>query len=110
MLFDAATTAPEVVIPKLRRALRVLRGEHAMALEIIISFFMGAILGGMRFKVMGLVVAVLVAMLFAVSAEVVGTDHFWSIVTATISAGIAVQIGYLAGIFIRAGITSVCQD
>ena len=81
-----------------------------MALEIIISFFVGGILGGMRFKVMGVVVAVIVAMLFAASAEVVGTHHFWSIVTAMISVGTAVQIGYLVGIFIRAGITSVCQD
>jgi hypothetical protein len=110
MLFDAATTAPEVVIPKLRRALGVLRGEHAMALEIIISFFVGAILGGMRLKVMSLVVAIPVAMLCAASVEVVGSGHFWSIVTTTISAGTAVQIGYLAGILIRAGITSVCQD
>ena len=81
-----------------------------MALEIIISFFAGAILGGMRFKVMGVVVAVLVSMLFAASVEVVGTDHFWSIVMAMILVGTAVQIGYLAGLFIRAGITSVCQD
>ena len=89
----------------------MLRGGHAMALEIIIiSFLMGAILGGMRFKVMGLVVAVLAAMLFAASREVVDTDHFWSVVTAMISVGTAVQIGYLAGIFVRAGIASVCQD
>jgi len=110
MLFGAATTAPEVVIPKLRRVLGVLRGEHAMALEIIISFFVGAILGGMRLKVMGLVVAIPVATLFAAIWEVVGTNHFWSIVTAMILAGTAVQIGYLAGILVRAGITSVCHD
>jgi hypothetical protein len=100
----------EVAILKLRHALGVLRGVHAMAHGIIISFFMGAILGGMRFKIMGLVAAVLAAVLFAASGEVVGTDHLWSIVTAMISVGTAVQIGYLTGIFIRAGITSACQD
>jgi hypothetical protein len=56
-------------------------------------------------EVMIMVPAALVAMLLAGMAGVAHADHFWSIVTTMILAGTSVQIGYLAGLLIRAGIT-----
>ena len=82
-----------------------------MTLElVIISFVIGATLGGVGFKIMILVPAVLVAMLLAAMTGVSHADHFWSIILMMILVGIIVQIGYLAGLFIRAWIISMSQD
>jgi hypothetical protein len=81
--------------------------KHVMALELLISFLMGATFGGIGFKVMSVVPAALTAMLLALMAGVAHADHFWFIVTTMILLGTAVQIGYLAGILIRVGFMSL---
>jgi general stress protein CsbA len=73
----------------------------------IISFVIGAMFGGFGFKVMIVVPATLIAMLLAAMAGVVHANYFWSIIMTMILIGAAVQIGYLAGLFIRVGITSM---
>jgi hypothetical protein len=79
-----------------------------MTLElVIISFVVGATFGGIGFKVLIAVPAALVAVLLAAIAEVALADHFWSIIMTMILVGTAVQIGYLTGLFIRAGIISM---
>ena len=83
-------------------------GKYVMTLEfVIISFVIGATFGGTGFKVMIVVPAALVAMLLVAMAGVARADHFWYVVMTMISAGTAVQIGYLTGLLIRAGITSM---
>jgi hypothetical protein len=77
---------------------------------VIISFVIGATFGGIGFKVMIIVPAALVVMLLAAVAGVSHTDHFWSIVMTMILAGTAVQIGYLTGLLIRAGIMAMRRD
>jgi hypothetical protein len=76
----------------------------------IIGFVIGATFGGLGFKVMIVVPAALVTMLLAAMAGVSHADHFWSIVMTMISAGTAVQIGYLTGLLIRAGIMAMRRD
>jgi hypothetical protein len=79
-----------------------------MALELaVISVFAGVVLG-LRFKVLILVPAVMFAMMFAVLVGVARADSVLSIVLTTVALGGAVQIGYLAGIAIRAVIEWVC--
>ena len=46
-------------------------------------------------------------MLFAAIVGVTRGDQFWSIAVAMILLGTAIQVGYLAGILIRAKIASV---
>jgi hypothetical protein len=79
-----------------------------MTFEVcIISFVIGAMFGGFGFKVMIVVPATLIAMLLAAMAGVAHANYFWSIIMTMILIGAAVQIGYLAGLLIRAGITSI---
>jgi general stress protein CsbA len=73
----------------------------------IISFVIGAMFGGFGFKVMIVVPATLIAMLLAAMAGVAHANYFWSIIMTMILIGAAVQIGYLAGLLIRVGITSM---
>jgi hypothetical protein len=81
-----------------------------MTLElVIISFAMGATFGGIGFKVMIVVPAALLAMLSAAMAGVAHADHFWSIIMTMILVGTACQIGYLTGLLIRSGITSMSR-
>jgi hypothetical protein len=80
----------------------------AMALELAIISVLAGIALGLRYKVLILVPAVTVAMLFAIIIGVAHADRFWSIVLAMVMLGTAVQIGYLAGIVIRAAIRSIC--
>ena len=78
-----------------------------MALELaIISTVVGIALG-LRYKVLILVPAVALAMLFAMIVAIARADHFWSIVLAMVVLGTAIQFGYLAGIVIRVGVGSV---
>jgi hypothetical protein len=79
-----------------------------MALElVIISFVIGATFGGIGFKVMIVVPATLIAILLAAIAGVAHANYFWSIIVTMILIGGAVQIGYLTGLLIRAGVTSM---
>jgi hypothetical protein len=79
-----------------------------MALELaVISAVAGAVLG-LRFKVLILVPAVAFAVMFAVVVGVARDDSVLFIVLMTAAVGSAVQIGYLAGIAIRAVIEWVC--
>jgi hypothetical protein len=79
-----------------------------MTLElVIISFVLGATFGGIGFKVMIVVPATLIAVMSAAMAGVAHADHFWSIIVSIILVGAAIQIGYLTGLVVRAGITSM---
>jgi hypothetical protein len=78
-----------------------------MALEIVTIHFLAGAALGLRFKVMILVPALILTMLFAVIVGVTRGDQFWSIAVATILLGTGIQVGYLAGILIRAKIAWV---
>ena len=78
-----------------------------MALEIVIIHFLAGVALGLRFKVLILVPAVTLTMLFAAIVGVARGDMFWSIAIAMILLVTAIQVGYLAGILIRAKIASV---
>src|ERR1700719_1543215 len=80
----------------------------AMALELAIISVLAGVTLGLRYKVLILVPAVTIAMLFAIIIGVAHADRFWSIVLAMVILGTAVQIGYLAGIVMRAAIRSIC--
>src|SRR5260370_24858558 len=76
------------------------------SLTITLCFLAGIALG-LRYKVLILVPAVTLAMIFAMIIGVACADHFWSIVLAMVVLGTAVQFGYLAGIAIRPAVGSV---
>jgi hypothetical protein len=78
-----------------------------MALEIVIIHILAGAALGLRFRVMILVPALTLTMLFAAIVGVARGDQFWSIAVAMIQLGTVIQIGYLAGILIRAKIASV---
>src|SRR5258708_24165845 len=78
-----------------------------MALEIVIIHVLAGAALGLRFKVMILVPAVTLTMLFAAMVGVTRGDKFWSIAVGMILLGTAIQFGYLAGILIPAKIASV---
>jgi hypothetical protein len=77
-----------------------------MPLEIVIIFLAGAALG-LRFKVMILVPALTLTLLFAAIVGLAHGDQFWSIAVAMILLGAAIQVGYLAGILFRVKIAVV---
>jgi hypothetical protein len=80
----------------------------AMALELaVISAVVGAVLG-LRYKVLILVPAIMFALMFAALVGIARTDSALSVVLLMATAGAAVQIGYLAGIVIRAVIEWAC--
>ncbi len=76
-----------------------------MALEILTIFLAGAALG-LRFKVMILVPALILAALLAAIVGLTRGDQFWSIAAAMILLGTAIQVGYLAGLLFRAKLAS----
>ena len=78
-----------------------------MALEIVIIHVLAGVALGLRFKVLILLPAVNLTMLFAAIVGVARGDMFWSIAIAMILLVTAIQVGYLAGILIRAKIASV---
>jgi hypothetical protein len=77
-----------------------------MALEIVTIFVIGAALG-LRFKVMILVPALVSTALFGTILGLTRGDQFWSIAITVILLEMAIQVGYLAGILLRATIASV---
>jgi len=79
-----------------------------MTFELAIISVLAGIALGLRFKVLILVPAVILAMIFAIIIGVARADTFWSIVLAMAILGAAVQFGYLAGIMLRAAVSSLC--
>ncbi len=75
-----------------------------MALETVIIHVLAGVALGLRFKVLILVPAVLLTMLFVAIVGVARGDMFSSIGIAMILLLTAIQVGYLAGILIRARI------
>jgi len=75
-----------------------------MALELAIISVLAGIALGLRYKVLILVPAVALAMVFAIIVGIARADHFWSIILAMVIVGTAVQLGYLVGIAIRAAV------
>jgi len=73
-----------------------------MTLELVIVSVLAGIALGLRYMVLILVPAVIVATIFAMTVAIARGDHFWSIFLAMAIPGTAVQLGYLAGIAIRA--------
>jgi hypothetical protein len=78
-----------------------------MTLELAIIGGLAGIALGLRYKVLILVPAVTFAMIFAMIIGAARADYFWSIVLAMAILGTAVQLGYLAGIAIRAVVGSI---
>src|SRR5215472_14057621 len=74
----------------------------AMSLELAIISALAGIALGLRYKVMILLCAVASVMTFAMVVGIARGDHLWSIISAVATLETAVQLGYLAGISIRA--------
>jgi hypothetical protein len=75
-----------------------------MLLELsIISAFAGIALG-LRYKVVILIRAVALVMMFAMVVGIAHGDPYWSIILAIAIPATAIQLGYLAGIQMRAAI------
>jgi len=78
-----------------------------MTLDLAIISVLAGIALGLRYKVVILVPAVTLAMIFAMIVGTARADHFWSVILAMVILGTAVQFGYLAGIAIRAAVGSI---
>ena len=77
---------------------------NAMLLEsAIISVLVGIALG-LRYRVVILIPAIALVMTFAMIIEIARGDNFWSIILGMAISGAAIQLGYLAGILIRAAV------
>ena len=76
----------------------------AMSLESAIISALAGIALGLRYKVMILICAAALVMMFVMIVGVARGDHFWSILSATVISGTAIQLGYLAGLSIRAAV------
>jgi hypothetical protein len=57
---------------------------------------------GLRYKVVILISAVSLAMMFALLVGIAQGDHFWSIVFNITISGSTIQLGYLVGILMGA--------
>jgi hypothetical protein len=75
----------------------------SLQLAIIISALAGIALG-LRYKVVILIPAIAFLMMFATIVGIGRGDYFWSIILAMPIPGTAIQLGYLAGIFVRAAV------
>jgi hypothetical protein len=73
-----------------------------MPLEFAIISVLAGIVLGLRYKVLILFPAVVLAMVFSVIVGIARADHLWPIILTTVISGTSVQVGYLAGITIRA--------
>ncbi len=78
-----------------------------MAIDVAVIGGLAGIVLGLRYKVLILVPAVMLAMLSSMLVGVAHADRFWSIVLMTVELIIAVQLGYLAGIVTNAVITAI---
>jgi hypothetical protein len=64
----------------------------------IIGTVVGVALG-LRFKVLVLVPAIAVTVIFVLMVGIIRGDSFWSIVLGIVIASTAIQLGYLVGIY-----------
>jgi hypothetical protein len=71
-----------------------------MITTLLISFLVGAALA-QRFKVMVLMPATVIVLVLAAGTGVTRAQTAWSIILMAVTAGTSLQIGYLAGLFIR---------
>jgi hypothetical protein len=78
-----------------------------MAIDVAVIGVVVGIVLGLRYKVLILVPAVMLAMLSAIIVGVAHADRFWSIVLMTLELITAVQLGYLAGTVIHAAIAAI---
>ncbi len=81
-----------------------------MAFELALVGVVVGIVLGLRYKILILVPAVSLAIMFAVMSGIARGDRVWSILLAMAILGTAVQFGYLAGIMIRAAVGSICTS
>jgi hypothetical protein len=82
----------------------------AMSLELAIISTLAGVALGLRYKVMILIPVAALVMMFAMIVGLARGDHFWSIFSATVISGTAIQLGYLAGISIRAAVVILVLD
>jgi len=75
-----------------------------MLLGLAIISALAGIALGLRYKVMILIRAVALVMTFAMMIGIARGDHFWSIISTLAILGSAIQLGYLAGISVRAAV------
>ena len=73
-----------------------------MTLELALSAFLAGVALGLRYKVVILIPAIVLVMLFAMIVGIARGDRFLSLILAVAIPGAAIQIGYLAGAHIRA--------
>ncbi len=73
-----------------------------MTLELALSASLAGIALGLRYKVVILIPAVVLVMLFAMMVGIARGDRFLSLILAMAIPGAAIQLGYLAGAQIRA--------
>ena len=73
-----------------------------MTLELALSAFLAGVVLGLRYKVVILIPAIVLVMLFAMIVGIARGDRFLSLFLAVAIPGAAIQIGYLAGAHIRA--------
>jgi hypothetical protein len=78
-----------------------------MAIDVAVIGGVVGIVLGLRYKVLILVPAVMLATLSSILVGVAHADRFWSIALMTVELIIAVQLGYLAGIVTNAVITAI---
>jgi hypothetical protein len=69
-----------------------------MAFKLAIICALVGIALGLRYKVVILISAVALAMMFALLIGISQGDHFWPIVFNIATCGTSIQLGYLAGI------------
>jgi hypothetical protein len=74
--------------------------EGSMALGLAIIGVVVGVALGLRFKVLVLVPAIAWAVIFALTVGLARGDSFWSILSAIVIVGMAIQLGYLVGIFL----------
>jgi len=74
----------------------------AMSVELAIISALAGIALGLRYKVVILIPAIALIMLFAIIVGIARGDRFLSLIVAMAISGAAIQIGYLAGAQIRA--------
>jgi len=82
-------------------------GRGAMAFELAIISIVAGIALGLRYKVLILVPAAALVMVFAMIVGIGRADPLSSIILAMAGLGTPVQFGYLAGIVIRGAFGSV---
>jgi hypothetical protein len=78
-----------------------------MAIDVAVIGAVVGIMLGLRYKVLILVPAVMLAMISSIIVGVAHADRFWSIVLMTVELITAVQLGYLAGIATYAAIAAI---